>query len=77
MGLLNSRLGKSFSLIIDIVQGLVVQKPINANPRLKVNQGVYFSLPKCCSALVFGKILHSKKSILKNKNKQKKLSPKS
>ena len=35
--------------------GPVVQKPINANPRLKINQGVYFSIPKCCSTLIFGK----------------------
>ena len=26
--------------------GPVVQKPINANPRLKINQGAYFSTPK-------------------------------
>ena len=38
--------------------GPVVQKPINANPRLKNNQGVYFSTPKCCSKLIFGKALH-------------------
>ena len=38
--------------------GPVVQKPINANPRLKINQGVYFSSPKCCSTLIFGKTLH-------------------
>ena len=37
--------------------GPVVQKPINANPRLKINQGVYFSTPKCCSTLIFGKNL--------------------
>ena len=41
-----------------IPQGPVVQKPINANPRLKINQGVYFSSPKCCSTLIFGKTLH-------------------
>ena len=58
-------------------RGPVVQKPINANPRLKVNQWYYFSTPKCYSTLIFGKTLHKKKSILKNKNKQKKLSPKS
>ena len=58
-------------------QGPVVQKPINANPRLKVNQGVYFYTPRCCSTLILGKTLHKKKSILKNKNRQKKLSPKS
>ena len=57
-------------------QGPVVQNPINDNPRLKVNQGVYFSTPRCCSMLIFGKTLHQKKSILKSKNKQKKLSPK-
>ena len=56
--------------------GPVVQKPIIFNPRLKTNLGVYFSTPKCCSTLIFGKTLH-KKSILKNKNKQKKLLPKS
>ena len=28
------------------VQGPVVQKPINANPRLKYNQGVCFSTSK-------------------------------
>ena len=43
--------------------GLVAQKPINANPRLKVNQAVYFSTPRCCSMLIFGKTLHEKKSI--------------
>ena len=57
--------------------GPVVQKPINVNPRLKINQGVYFSTPKCCSTLIFDKYLHQRKSILENKNKQKKLSPKS
>ena len=57
--------------------GPVVQKPINANPRLKINQGVYFSTPKCCSTLIFGKNLHWKKSILKNKKRQTKFSPKS
>ena len=38
--------------------GPVVQKLINANPRLKVNQGVYFTSPRCCSTLIFGKTLH-------------------
>ena len=33
----------------------VVQKLINANPRLKINQGVYFTTPKCCTTLIFGK----------------------
>ena len=28
------------------MQGPVVQNPINDNPRLKVNQGVYFSTPR-------------------------------
>ena len=41
-----------------IPQGPVFQKPINANPRLKINQGVYFSTPKCCSTLIFDKTLH-------------------
>ena len=36
----------------------VVQKPINVNPRLRINQGVSFSTPKCCSTLIFGKTLH-------------------
>ena len=58
-------------------QGPVPQKPINANLRLKINQAVYFSTPKCCSTQIFGRTLHEKTSILKNKNKQKKLSPKS
>ena len=54
--------------------GPVVQKPINANPSLKINQGVYFSTPKCCLTQIFGTTLHQKKSsILKNKNKQKKV----
>ena len=57
--------------------GPVPQKPINANLRLKINQAVYFSSPKCCSTQIFGRTLHEKTSILKNKNKQKKLSPKS
>ena len=35
--------------------GPVFQKPINANPRLKINQGVYFSTPKCCSKLIFSR----------------------
>ena len=58
-------------------QGPVPRKPINANLRLKINQAVYFSTPKCCSTQIFGRTLHEKTSILKNKNKQKKLSPKS
>ena len=58
-----------------VIQGPVVQKPINTNPRLKVNQGVYFYTLRCCSTLIFGKTLHLKWSILKNKNRQKKLSP--
>ena len=57
--------------------GPVPRKPINANLRLKINQAVYFSTPKCCSMQIFGRTLHEKTSILKNKNKQKKLSPKS
>ena len=60
-----------------IALGPVPQKPINANLRLKINQAVYFSTPKCCSTQIFGRTLHEKTSILKNKNKQKKLSPKS
>ena len=38
--------------------GPVVEKPINANPRLKINQGGYFSTPKCCFTLIFDKPLH-------------------
>ena len=37
--------------------GPVVRKPIKANPRLKINQGVYFSTPKCCSTLIFSTTL--------------------
>ena len=36
-------------------QGPVVRKPMNANPRLIAYEGVYFSTPKCCSTLIFGK----------------------
>ena len=39
-------------------EGSVVRKPIKANPRLKNYQGVYFSTPKYCTMLIFGKILH-------------------
>ena len=42
------------------VLDLVVQKPINTSPILTIiiNQGVYFSTPKCCSMLIFGKTFH-------------------
>ena len=30
------------------LQGPVVRKSVNANPRLKINQGVYVSIPKRC-----------------------------
>ena len=43
---------------IRMVLGPVVQKPINANPRLKINQGVYYSTTQRCSTLIFGKTLH-------------------
>ena len=46
------------NMIVKQEQGPVVQKPINANPRLKINQGVYYSTTKCCSTLIFGKTLH-------------------
>ena len=39
---------KSDFIIKYLYLGPVVQKPINANPGLKINQGVYFSIPKCC-----------------------------
>ena len=48
-------------LILDlrhVNQGPVVQKPVNVNLRLKINKGVLFSTPKCCSRLIFGKTLH-------------------
>ena len=44
--------------VLSSVLGPVVQKPVNTNPRLKINQGAYFSTPKCCSTLIFGKTLH-------------------
>ena len=44
--------------VVKIYQDPVVQKAINANPRLKINQGVYFSIPKRCSMLIFRQILH-------------------
>ena len=50
-----------------ILLGPVVENPINANSRLKINEGVYFSTPKCCLTLIFCKTLHEKKLILKNK----------
>ena len=34
------------NFLIDL--GPVVQKPVNANPRLKIHHGVYFSSRKCC-----------------------------
>ena len=40
--------------VVTCSPGPVVQKPINANPRLKINQEVYFSTPKCCLTLIFG-----------------------
>ena len=46
------------SKVLLSVLGPVVQKPINANPRLKINQENYFSTPKCCLKLIFGKTLH-------------------
>ena len=52
-------LGRHFTLMVPLsTQGPVVQKPINANPRLKINQEVYFSTPKCCSTLIFSRTLH-------------------
>ena len=42
----------------DALQGPVVQKSINTNPRLRLNQGVYFSTPKCSSTLIFDQNLH-------------------
>ena len=48
-----------------VILGPVVQKPINANPWLKINQGVYFFTPKYCSTLIFAKTLHQRNSILK------------
>ena len=39
-------------------QGPVVQKPINGNPILNINRGVYFFTPKCCSTLISRKKLH-------------------
>ena len=41
-----------------IVLGPVAQMPINTNPRLRVNQAVYFSPSRRCSTLIFGKTLH-------------------
>ena len=44
----------------------VAPKTINANPRLKFYQGIYFSTPKC-STLKFGKTLHKQKQTLISK----------
>ena len=38
---------KKQCVALKIVLGPVVQKPINSNPRLKVNEGVYFSTLRC------------------------------
>ena len=63
----NGKMSLKFCIIIEsnsqksffaIVLGPVVQRPVNAKPRLKVNQGVYFSTPRRCSTLIFGKTLH-------------------
>lgn len=55
----------------------VVQKPIDAYPRLKVNQGVYFSTPRCCTVLIIGKkFTLGEVDFEKEKKKQKKLSAK-
>ena len=51
-------------------QGAIAQKLINANLRLNLNQGDYFSTPRSCSTSIFGKILTQKKSILKKKKKK-------
>ena len=49
--------GREFDSGQTNTQGPFVRKPINANPRLKINQGVYFPTPKCCSTLILGKTL--------------------
>ena len=50
----------SFDVLIATFRALgpVAQQPINANPRLKLNQRVYFSTPRCCSTLIFSKTIH-------------------
>ena len=50
---------QSFNCVL-LSLGPVAQKPINANPRLKVNQTVYFSTPRCCSTPLFSKLLYQK-----------------
>ena len=45
---------RQIDLIAKTDLGPVVQKPIYANPKLEINQGVYFSTPKCCSTLILG-----------------------
>jgi len=57
---LNAFPDKDLKLLVKnlIHLGLVVQKLINTKPRLKVNEGVYFSTPSCCLTLLFGKPLY-------------------
>ena len=49
--------GLNFGFDLQLL-GPVVQKKIDAIPRLKVNEGVYFSTPRCCWMLIFGQTLH-------------------
>ncbi|XP_068744888.1 uncharacterized protein [Montipora capricornis] len=49
--------------------GPVVQKPINANPRLKINQGVYFSSPKCCSTLIFNRLSNNRAQVTNTRHR--------
>ena len=53
---LDFRVGQCKVQIAD--QEPVVQPPINAKLRLKINKIVLLSTPKCCSRLIFGKTLH-------------------
>ena len=57
--------------------GPVVQKLINANPRLKILPRRLFLYSQLLFNADIRQNLTSKKAILKNKNQQKKFSPKS
>ena len=64
-----------------INQGRVVQKPLNADPRLKVNWSIIFTcFKKCFSLLTFGVVWDNYtqcSSNLKGKKYKQKISPKS
>ena len=59
------------------VQGPVVRKPIDTNPRLTILPRSLFLFSQLLFNAVIRQNVTLKRAILKNKNKQKKFSPKS